>query len=75
MIQKRILRSIYPAASSEITQIRQSPGTRFNPSRISDAPWYGMPELVKNVHDQLYATHEGTKKLAACKDYRNHQAG
>ena len=56
-------------------QIRQSPGTRFNPSRISDAPWYGMPELVKNVHDQLYATHEDTQKLASCKDYRNPQAG
>ena len=62
-------------AQHEITQIRQSPGTRFNPSRISDAPWYGMPELVKNVHDQLYATHEDTQKLASCKDYRNRQAG
>ena len=50
-------------------------GTRFNPSRISYAPWYGMPELVKNVHDQLYATHEDTQKLVSCKDYRNPQAG
>ena len=56
------LHSRWDAANSEITQLRQRTGTRFNPSIISYAPWYGIPELVKNVHDQLYASHEDTHK-------------